>query len=140
MGLPNIEVADASGTLILLVEDNAINRRMIERQINHHGYATISVADAEQALELLRRRRFGLVITDFQMPLMDGCEFVKAFRNSSYDGCEDTPIVGMTADAIGMNTKQWLAAGVNEIVNKPLKLDALGETLRKWVSGKDDGR
>src|SRR5690606_1007456 len=77
---PTIEVAESLGRLVLVVDDHPINRLVLQSQLGSLGYAAESVESGDQALEALQRRRYGLVITDCNMPGISGYDLSRFLR------------------------------------------------------------
>lgn len=120
--------------LILIVEDNAVNRDVASRQLKHLGYDSISVDSGAAALEILRKNTYDLILMDLRMPGMSGIETTEAFRKWELDHKrKPTPIVALTAGAMKGDEKLCLAAGMNDYLTKPLRRHLLAETLKKWI-------
>lgn len=116
------------GLRILVAEDNPINQAILREQLEALG-AEVSTADnGEQAFKLWNALDFDLVITDVNMPFMNGYELAQALRQQG----ADIPILGVTANAFREEGKLCLAAGMNAWVVKPLTLKQLRETLTTW--------
>jgi PAS domain S-box-containing protein len=126
---PSVDQAEAAGHLILVAEDNEINREVLARQLDLLGYAHLAGNDGKEALALWRQRRFGLVLTDCHMPEMDGYTLSTAIR------ADDTsvPIIAITANAIKGEAERCQAAGMVDYLTKPLELHALHRLLEKWL-------
>ncbi|GAB5375782.1 MAG: hypothetical protein AcusKO_22440 [Acuticoccus sp.] len=131
---PTIEAAGAAGRLILVVEDSAINRKVICKQLDELGYAIEVAEHGARALEMWRQREYGLVLTDCHMPVMDGFELTRTIRNEERSGARRTPIVALTAGALVGDAGRCLDAGMDAYLAKPVRLDALGETLGRWIA------
>ena len=130
---PSVAQAQGEGRLILLVDDHPINRMLLVRQVQALGYAAESAEDGMQALEKWRSGRFGLVITDCQMPVMDGYEFSREVRR--VEAVEDrvrVPILACTANVLGGESAKCLEAGMDDCLVKPVELSQLLQKLQKW--------
>lgn len=131
---PSIAEAEAEGTLVLLVDDHPINRRLLVRQVRTLGYAAESTEDGVQALEKWQSGRFGLVVTDCHMPKMDGYELARSIRR--LEAAEDrrrVPIIACTANALQGEAETCLAAGMDDSLVKPVELSQLLEKLEQWL-------
>jgi len=144
-GAPDAEAAAAAPQVarILLVEDNPVNRKVALRQLAKLGYARVDeVANGLEALEAVRRTPYALVFMDCQMPEMDGYEATRRIRASeglpNRDGgprpatSPRLPIVAMTAHALEGDREKCLAAGMDDYVAKPIRLDDLKRVLAHW--------
>jgi signal transduction histidine kinase/CheY-like chemotaxis protein/HPt (histidine-containing phosphotransfer) domain-containing protein len=134
---PSIDEAMAAGALILVAEDNPINQTVIRRMLNQRGYA-IEIADnGAQALALHQPGRYGLLLTDFHMPEMDGFALTHAIREREQrlppDGGGRLPIVALTADALSGTAQRCLDAGMDGYLTKPIDSRLLADTLDRFL-------
>jgi CheY-like chemotaxis protein len=115
---------------ILLVEDNDNLRRALHRLLEDVGADEITEAcDGEQAMSRMPDVRPDLIVTDFQMPQMDGIRFTRAIRAAGID----TPIVMISAMNDPIVTRLALDAGVNQFLSKADETDALRASFRQIV-------
>jgi signal transduction histidine kinase/CheY-like chemotaxis protein/HPt (histidine-containing phosphotransfer) domain-containing protein len=132
--------AAADGTIggtVLLVEDNAVNRQVAQRLLSLVGVGFEVAENGRQALERLASGRYGAVLMDCQMPIMDGYAATRAIRKLEADGARagHLPIIAMTANAMAGDREKCLNAGMDDYMSKPLNRALLEQTLRKWLSG-----
>ena len=120
-----------SGVRILLVEDNAINRELALDVLSRAGVAVSIASDGQEALDMLGRQRFDAVLMDCQMPVMDGYAATQALRQRPE--LKDLPVIAMTANAMVGDREKVLAAGMNDHIAKPIKLDEMFATLARWL-------
>jgi len=120
-----------SGARVLLVEDNAINQELACDLLRRVGVLTEIAADGKEALAMLERGHFDAVLMDCQMPVMDGYEATRAMRADAR--WRELPVIAMTANAMVGDREKVLAAGMNDHVAKPIKVDELFATLVRWV-------
>jgi signal transduction histidine kinase/CheY-like chemotaxis protein len=113
---------------VLVVEDNDVNRRVIEQQLLLIGFDAEFADNGLQALELWRSGGFALVLTDLHMPHMDGRALTAAIRSEEAGG-RRTPIVALTANALHEEESNCLAAGMDAFLSKPVRLAHLKATL-----------
>ena len=131
---PSIAEAEAEGTLVLMVDDNMLNREVLLRQLHALGYAALQAVDGAAGLKLWRSGRFGMVITDCNMPVMDGYEFTRSVRRAEAEsGNKRTPIIASTANALLGESATCLAAGMDDYLAKPTELAQLLEMLDRWL-------
>ncbi|MFM9968782.1 MAG: ATP-binding protein [Burkholderiales bacterium] len=121
--------------LVLLAEDEPINRTIISRQLKTLGYDVDIAEDGQMALELWRQKRYDAVLADCFMPRMDGYTLAREIRaiERALAEVHPVPIIACTANALQGESERCLAAGMNDYAAKPLALNALGDLLRKWV-------
>jgi len=131
---PDTVQAEAEGTLVLLVDDHPTNRMLLLRQLNTLGYAAEAAEDGEQALRLWRSGRFATVITDCEMPRMDGYQLARSIRaEEAAGGLPRTPVLACTAHALAGEAEKCLAAGMDDSMTKPIALRRLQEKLHRWL-------
>ena len=120
-----------NGARVLLVEDNAFNRELALDVLSRAGIVVSVAANGQEALDMLAVRRFDGVLMDCQMPVMDGYAATRALRRQAR--WRDLPVIAMTANAMVGDRDKVLAAGMNDHIAKPIKLDELFATLARWV-------
>ena len=121
---------------ILVAEDDAINRKVIQRQLALLGFTAELAANGLQALQLWRSGKYPLLITDLAMPEMDGYDLTAAIRSEESqreDSGSKTRIIALTANAQGSEAARALAAGMDEFLVKPARLDVLRAAIGKWL-------
>ena len=113
--------------LVLIVEDNPRNMKLVRDLLDHAGYRTLGVSSAEEGIELARSRRPDLVLMDVQLPGMDGVEALARLRAEPDVG--EMPIVALTAFAMKDDRERFLAAGFDEYIEKPLNVREFPEQV-----------
>ena len=119
------------GAHVLLVEDNAINREIALTLLNRAGILTSVAGDGQEALEMLAQQSFDGVLMDCQMPVMDGYAATRALRAQAR--WRDLPVIAMTANAMVGDRDKALAAGMNDHIAKPIKVEEMFATLARWI-------
>jgi CheY-like chemotaxis protein len=119
------------GAHLLLVEDNAVNREIALALLGRAGIATVAAGDGQEALEMLERQHFDGVLMDCQMPVMDGYAAARAIRRQVR--WRDLPVIAMTANAMVEDRDRALAAGMNDHIAKPIKVEEMFSTLARWI-------
>jgi len=95
------------------------------------GYRADVVADGQEALEMIARRPYDVIFMDCRMPMMDGFEAARRIRETHADGRQPT-IVALTASAFEDDRTKCLAAGMDDVLAKPLDLEVLQRVLQRW--------
>ncbi|MFC0445245.1 response regulator [Pseudidiomarina halophila] len=119
-----------SGTRVLLVEDNDINQHIAKEMLEHLGLQVELATNGEEALALVERNDFGLVLMDIQMPIMDGYTAARAIR--AHYSYEQLPIIAMTANNANEDIEKSLAAGMQDHLGKPIDENKLRQAVEKW--------
>jgi signal transduction histidine kinase/CheY-like chemotaxis protein len=131
---PSVEQAMRDGRLVLVVDDHPINRTVLSRQVGVLGYASESAEDGRQALGLWESRRYGLILTDCNMPEMSGYELARTIRGREVrEGRARTVIIACTANALRGEAENCFAAGMDDYVSKPVDLIQLHAKLELWL-------
>jgi len=113
---------------ILLVDDNAINRKVGGKILNRLGYEPSIVTSGADAISACESQKFDLVLMDIEMPEMDGITAANRIRQALTD--DSVPfIVALTANAINSERDSYLEAGMDGYLSKPIDIDALTQTL-----------
>jgi DNA-binding NtrC family response regulator len=112
---------------ILIVEDEAKMRRLLELNLEDDGFATLSAEDAEKGLQLLQRGTVDLVITDLKLPGMNGLDFLQAVKRFQ----AALPVVVMTAFGTVETAVEAMKAGASDYVLKPFSLDEMRMVVHK---------
>jgi signal transduction histidine kinase/CheY-like chemotaxis protein/HPt (histidine-containing phosphotransfer) domain-containing protein len=131
---PSREVAQQEGSLLLLAEDHPINQRVLTHQLGMIGFHVDVADDGRKALELFLRGRYGLVLTDLNMPDMDGYELARAIRRHEAEtGRAPIPIIAMSANVLAGEADKCADAGMDGFLAKPSPMGALARTLYQWL-------
>jgi len=118
---------------VLIVEDEAKLRHLIELQLTEEGFHTISAEDGEVGLKVLSKEPVNLVLTDFKLPGMNGLEFLQAAKRIN----AEIPIIMMTAYGTVESAVNAMKAGASDYVLKPFSLDELLLVVRKELASHD---
>jgi len=119
------------GPRILVVEDHAINREVIQHQLRLLGYRCVACTNGQEALDALHGDVFDLVLTDCHMPVIDGYDLTRAIRAHESERIRAIPVVGLTATIVREEHLLCTKVGMTELLIKPATLDSLRSTLRK---------
>jgi len=118
---------------ILLVEDNEVNRKLALKLLQKRGHSIGIAENGLQALEVLQKEHFDLILMDMQMPEMSGFEAAAAIRENEQSTGEHIPIVAMTAHAMKGDREECLAAGMDDYISKPIEARKLFETIERYL-------
>ena len=122
-----------TGAHLLVVDDSAMNRDLVERALALEGATATLAADGQQALECLRNKPdgFDAVLMDVQMPVMDGLTTTRKVRTEL--GLAGLPIIAFTAGVRDDQQAEARQAGANDVLPKPMDLDQMAALLARWV-------
>ncbi|QPD04853.1 MAG: putative Hybrid histidine kinase [Candidatus Nitrospira kreftii] len=138
---------------VLVVEDNLVNQKLAVRMVEKLGYQPDVVDNGQEALTALKKSDYAAILMDCQMPIMDGFETTKNIRQREalaasggpqaeagpQLGIESSslphmPIIAVTANAMQGDRERCLAAGMDDYLSKPIKLDELRAALARWIT------
>ncbi|MBB3228994.1 two-component system sensor histidine kinase EvgS [Luteibacter sp. Sphag1AF] len=122
---------------ILLAEDHPVNQHLVRIQLDLRGYACDVVENGEDALLALSQIQYDLLLVDCHMPLVDGYAVAREVRRREAGGDRHLPIIGMTADARPDQDDACREAGMDDLLRKPVRLDAFHAAVARWL--KADG-
>ncbi len=122
----------AGGLKVLVVEDNEFNRDIVVNLLADEGLEVETAENGQVAIDRIGQGKYDLVFMDFQMPVMDGITATKELRKTYSN--EDLPIVALTAKSIDHDVNQVKAMGFDGYLLKPIDIDALMNTVEKFLS------
>jgi signal transduction histidine kinase/CheY-like chemotaxis protein len=121
---------------VLLVEDDDTNQMIVAAMLGRFGITPKIAGNGSVALRLLSENRYDLVLMDYRMPVMDGIEATAFIRETEVDrGISRMPILALSANAMPEDRDLFLAAGMDGLLAKPIRLVDLGAALARWLGG-----
>ncbi|QSW34254.1 two-component system sensor histidine kinase RcsC [Leclercia pneumoniae] len=128
--LPSPETAQLNDDMmILVVDDHPINRRLLADQLGSLGYQCKTANDGVDALNVLSKNHIDIVLSDVNMPNMDGYRLTQRIRQLGLT----LPVVGVTANALAEEKQRCLESGMDSCLSKPVTLDVLKQTLAVYA-------
>ncbi len=127
---PVIDYPVLKGKKILLVDDNAFNRLLIDKILSDYGAITVEAENGNIAIEKMVETTFDLILMDIQMPEKDGIEASIEIRNR---GITQIPIIAITANAFKAEEERCIKAGMNDYISKPFTEEKILSTIVKWL-------
>jgi len=121
------------GELILIVEDNPRNLKLIRDVLQYQGYTTLEAETAEAGMTLALERQPALILMDVQLPGTDGSTAMKALKADA--STQRIPIIAMTAQAMKGDQERLLAEGFDGYISKPIAIKEVGKTIEGYLSG-----
>ena len=130
---PNVAGARAQGRLILIAEDDDVNKKVIVQQLALLGLAAEVASNGVEALRLWRQSTYAVLLTDLHMPEMDGYVLAETIRKEEGAERPRMPILALTANALRGEAIRARLAGMDEYLTKPLQLEVLRTALERWL-------
>lgn len=116
--------------MILVVDDHPINRRLLADQLGSLGYQCVTANDGVDALNVLSKQHIDIVLSDVNMPNMDGYRLTQRIRQLEMT----LPVIGVTANALAEEKQRCLESGMDSCLSKPVTLDILKHTLATYAA------
>jgi len=123
-----------AGEQILIVDDMPVTRELVKILLAKQGYQVLSARDAEEALETVRSHRPRLVLTDIQLPGMNGLELARRIKSDI--GTRDIPVIAMSAFARPVDQEEALEAGCDGCIAKPFDALTLAAKIGKFLDSR----
>ena len=117
-------------SLVLLAEDDELNRKVILAMLKHLGYRADTALNGIEVLLALKRKRYDLILMNVGLPEMDGMEVTRQIRRFFQN---DPKIIAVTAYAIPGMKEKCLEAGMDDFIIKPIRIDELDAAMRNFI-------
>jgi len=114
---------------VLLVEDNRINQEVIAKFLEVLGYTVVTASDGQEGYDAWNNGRFATILTDYQMPVMDGLDMARKIRAAEAERQVKRPVNIIAITANVWAKEEWLEVDVSDYLTKPLTIDALRNAL-----------
>ncbi len=118
---------------VLVIEDNALNLKLVRDVLGHAGYRVLVAGDAERGIAMARAERPDLVLMDVQLPDIDGLEALRRLRADERTAA--IPVLAVTAQAMQGDRERFLAAGFDGYLSKPVNIADLVATVQRYCDG-----
>ena len=116
---------------ILVVEDDFANQQVALLFLKKFGYEVDIAENGAEAIELTASKDYQLILMDCQMPIINGFDAARKIR-SSVGANQTTPIIALTANLVDGINKKCIDSGMNDVLNKPIKMDTLLSMVEQW--------
>lgn len=137
MAMPGEDANDPTqvrpGKLILIVEDNELNMRLLNDVLEAHGYAILKAGTGEEAIDLAQRERPDVILMDIQLPDISGLEATRRLKEDP--ATQGIPVIAVTAFAMSGDEKKIRDSGCDAYVPKPIMLQPFLALLECYASG-----
>ncbi|EDN65844.1 Response regulator receiver protein [Beggiatoa sp. PS] len=118
---------------ILLVEDNETNQAVEQMMLEEMDYQVDIANDGQQAINMIAKNHYDLVLMDVQMPVIDGCQATKHIRQQEQHTNTHLPIIAITASPTNEDVEKCIAAGMDDFLAKPILQTSLEKKLKIWL-------
>ncbi|GAL83258.1 histidine kinase [Sporocytophaga myxococcoides] len=118
---------------VLIAEDSSVIQNLTKKILEFQNYKISSVKNGKDVLKAVESENYDIILMDINMPLMDGMTCAKEIRKNPDAIKAKVPIVAITGNAKNYSDKDFVDAGINEYLQKPLDFDKLVETVKKWT-------
>jgi len=129
-----VEYQNENPLRLLLVENDAINRMVVEKVARKKGWTVTVAENGMEAVAAVKQTSFDVIVIDVQMPEMDGYEVTRIIRQMESLSNRRIPIIAMTAYALYGDREKCLDAGMDDYISKPIDLDKFVQLVNKWLS------
>ena len=123
-------------SLVLIVEDNDKNLKLVRDVLQAKGYATLEAGTAEEGLAIASERLPALILMDIHLPGMSGIEALKALRAGAATAA--IPVIAITASVMQESVREVMASGFDALIEKPIEVRGFLETVRRTLDGGKD--
>ncbi len=119
------------GKIILYIEDNFHNRRLVRKVLVSRGYNVEEAADGVEGLQKVRELHPDVVLLDISLPRMDGIEVVRRIRED--EAIRNIPVIALTASAMAGDRERFLNAGCDDYLSKPVRMATLLKVVHRYA-------
>jgi len=128
-----LKIFKAKGYKVLVVDDNLINRKVARGFLNSYQFDLDEAASGLEAIDMVKKKRYDMILMDHMMPEMDGIEAVQIIRRECGENGKTPVVVALTANAMEGAREEFLANGFQDFLSKPLVRERLNALLLQWV-------
>jgi len=123
---------------ILVVDDNFFNQEIARHMLESLGAQVDVAVHGQEAVDMVKKRTYDLVFMDCQMPTMDGYQATALIRQ--WEGEQRrTPIIAVTAYALRENRQKCMAAGMDDYLTKPIRVEVFRRAIQRWAHASESG-
>ncbi|MDX1694946.1 MAG: 7TM diverse intracellular signaling domain-containing protein, partial [Ketobacteraceae bacterium] len=122
----------ASPRQILVVEDNMVNQMLLKGILKKLRYGVVTANNGQEAVDFVKDNPVDAILMDLQMPVMDGFSSTRLIREM--EGCKQTPILAVTANASAEDRKRCMEVGMDDFIKKPVDIKTIEKHLSEWLS------
>jgi len=132
LAVPSNQPSDKSDIKVLIVEDNEVNQLVLKSFVKKMGFQSDSAMNGQEAVDLISKQNYSIILMDCQMPVMDGFDATKAIRKI-LGWNNRIPIIAVTANAMEGDRDRCLQSGMDDYLKKPVSMDRLRTSMEKLL-------
>ena len=132
LAAPSNQPSDKSDIKVLIVEDNEVNQLVLKSFVKKMGFQSDSAMNGQEAVDLISKQNYSIILMDCQMPVMDGFDATKAIRKI-LGWNNRIPIIAVTANAMEGDRDRCLQSGMDDYLKKPVSMDRLRTSMEKLL-------
>lgn len=121
---------------VLVVDDSRVNLAVAKGLLKYTKMQTTTANSGQECIDKVKEKKFDIILLDHMMPQMDGIETLKKLREEKL--CEETPVIALTANAVGNAKDMYLSHGFDDYLSKPISGESLEGLLRKWLEDEEN--
>lgn len=121
---------------VLVVDDNEINHMVAEEMLRPLRMQIETASDGKHALEMIKDKKYDLIFMDHLMPVMDGIEAVRELRRLEEPYYKKVPVIALTANTAKEQREEYMQAGMNDYLSKPIDMEDIYGIVKKWIPDK----
>ena len=118
---------------VLVAEDSSVIQNLTKKVLQFQNYDIHSARDGQQVLDMLKQKKYDIILMDINMPKMDGMECSRQIRSMDDEEKSQVPIIAITGNASNYSEDDFEKAGMNEYIPKPIDFDRLVEVVNKYA-------
>ncbi len=123
----------APDAYVLVVDDNAINRKVFRNLLKQTKVQVDDVESGKECLEIVQSKHYDMIFLDHMMPEMDGVETLHHMKEFDEYPCKNTPVIALTANAIQGAKEMYLSEGFDDFLSKPIQPEKLEKMIKQWL-------
>jgi CheY-like chemotaxis protein len=122
------------GKKVLIAEDSSVIQNLTRKILEQQNFIISTAKNGKQVLEKLEQEEYDLILMDINMPVMDGMECTRQIRSNNDPSVSKIPVIAITGNAMNYSASEFEAAGINNVLQKPLNFDSMVELVIEYTS------
>jgi CheY-like chemotaxis protein len=118
---------------VLIAEDSSVIQNLTKKILEFQNFNILSAKNGKEVLDILAQQNISIILMDINMPIMDGMECSRSIRRLSDPDKANTPIIAITGNAKNLTPEDFVSAGINDNLTKPLDFDLLVNKVKSMA-------